>query len=104
MCLVASSVNWSDVNDLLPGRVRKTSPRKTNQSKYNQDHPKRPIHEASFGGDRLDAGVERLLSQFLVPAIRRPIRNAKGFLPARGSIRRYSFSKVRTRGARSVHS
>jgi hypothetical protein len=50
MCLVASSMNRSDVNDLFPGRVRKTSPRKTDQPKYNQDHPKRFIHGTSFVG------------------------------------------------------
>jgi DNA-binding CsgD family transcriptional regulator len=33
MCLVAGSVNRSDVDDLFPGRVRKTSPRKTEQTK-----------------------------------------------------------------------
>jgi len=49
MCLIASSVNRSDVNDLLPGRVRKTSPRKPGQSKYNQDHPNCSNHGASFG-------------------------------------------------------
>jgi hypothetical protein len=44
MCLVARSVNGSDVDDLFPGGVRKTSPRKTEQTKHNQDHPKRLIH------------------------------------------------------------
>ena len=48
--LFACSVNWSDVNDLFPGCVRKTSPRKTDQPKYNQDHPKRLIHGTSFVG------------------------------------------------------
>jgi hypothetical protein len=44
VCLFARSVNRSDVNDLLPGRVRKTSPCKTDQTKCNQDQPKRFGH------------------------------------------------------------
>jgi hypothetical protein len=37
-------VNRSDVDDPFPGCVRKTAPRKTDQTKYNQDHPKRFVH------------------------------------------------------------
>ncbi len=37
MCLVTRRVNRPDVNDLFPGRVRKTSLRKTEQTKRNQD-------------------------------------------------------------------
>jgi hypothetical protein len=40
MCLVASSVNRSDVDNRFPGRVRKASPRKTEQAKRNQYDPK----------------------------------------------------------------
>src|SRR5450759_1557518 len=50
MCLVACSVNRSDVNDFFAGRVCKTSPRKTEQTKRNQDNSKRLVHGASFGG------------------------------------------------------
>ena len=45
MCLVAGSVNRSDVDNLFPGRVRKTSPRKTEQAKRNQDYSKRFVHD-----------------------------------------------------------
>ena len=50
MRYVASSVDRSDVNDLFPGRVRKTSPGKTEQTQRNQDYPKRLVHGASVGG------------------------------------------------------
>ena len=53
MRYVASSVDRSDVNHLLPGRVGKTSPRKTEQTQRNQDHPKRLVHGASVGGSLL---------------------------------------------------
>jgi hypothetical protein len=49
MCLVASSVNRSDVNDRFPGRVRKTSPRKTKQTKRNQDYSNRLFHGGLLG-------------------------------------------------------
>jgi hypothetical protein len=41
VCLFASRVNRSDVDDRFPGGVRKTSPRKTEQAKHNQDNPNR---------------------------------------------------------------
>ena len=44
MCLVASRVNRSDVDDRFPGGVRKTSPRKTEQAKHDQDNSKRFVH------------------------------------------------------------
>src|ERR1022692_2647856 len=44
VCLFTRSVNWSDVDDLFPGCVRKTAPRKTEQTKYHQDNPKRFVH------------------------------------------------------------
>ena len=44
MCFFASSVNRSDVDDLFPGRVRKTSPRKTEQAKHYQNDAKRFAH------------------------------------------------------------
>ena len=50
MRLFASCVDRSDINDLLPGRVRKTSPGKTDQTKRNQDYPHRLVHGASVGG------------------------------------------------------
>src|ERR1035437_8875455 len=50
MCLIASGVNRSNVDDLFPGGVGKTSPRKTKQAERNQDHPQRLVHGASFGG------------------------------------------------------
>jgi len=65
MCLVASSVNRSDVNDLFPGRVRKTSSRKTEQTKPNQDHPKRLVHTASFGGDSWQCRSNLTIVSFL---------------------------------------
>jgi hypothetical protein len=48
MCLVASRVNRSDVDDSFPGRVRKTSPHKSDQTNHNQDDSKR-FTMASFG-------------------------------------------------------
>ncbi len=42
--------NRSDVDDRFPGGVRKTSPRKTEQAKHNQDDPKRLLTAASLGG------------------------------------------------------
>ena len=42
--LFASSMNRSNINDLFPGRVRKTSPRKSDQTKRNQDYSKRFVH------------------------------------------------------------
>ena len=50
MRLFASCVDRSDVNDLFPGRIRKTSPGKTEQTERNQDYPKRFVHGASLGG------------------------------------------------------
>ena len=50
MRLLASCVDRSDVNDLFPGRVRKTSPGKTEQTERNQDYPKRFVHGTSLGG------------------------------------------------------
>src|ERR1700682_980274 len=44
VCLIASSVNGSDVENLLPRRVRKTTPRKTEYAKRNQDDPQRLVH------------------------------------------------------------
>jgi len=44
VCLFACSVNRSDVNELFPGGVRKTSPRKTEQTECNQDYSKRLGH------------------------------------------------------------
>ena len=49
MRLLASGVDRSDVNNLFPGRVRKTSPSKTEQPKRNQDYPKRLVYGASVG-------------------------------------------------------
>ena len=48
MRLFASSVNRPDVNDLFPCRVRKASPGKSEQTKCNQDYPKRLVHGASL--------------------------------------------------------
>ena len=48
--LVASCVNRSDVENLFPGRVRKTSPRETEQTEPNQDNSKRLVQAVSFGG------------------------------------------------------
>jgi hypothetical protein len=42
--LFACRVNWSDVDYLFPGCVATTAPRKTQQTKYHQDHPKRFVH------------------------------------------------------------
>ena len=50
MRLFASGMDQSDVNDLFPGRVRETSPGKTEQPKRNQDYPKRLVHGASVVG------------------------------------------------------
>ena len=50
MRLLVSCVDRSDVNDLFPGRVRKTSPGKTAQPKRDQDYPQRLVHGASVGG------------------------------------------------------
>ena len=50
MRLFASGVDRSDVNDLFPGRIRKTSPGKTEQTERNQDYPKRLVHGIFFGG------------------------------------------------------
>ena len=44
MCLFASRVNRSDVEDLFRGRVRKASSCKTEQPKHNQDDPKCFVH------------------------------------------------------------
>jgi hypothetical protein len=44
MFFLAGSVNRSDVHDLFPGRVRKASPRKTEQAKRNQDDSKHFVH------------------------------------------------------------
>jgi hypothetical protein len=56
MRLFASCVDRSDVNDLFPGRVRKTSPGKTEQPKRNQDYPKRLVHGASLSGGSSSEG------------------------------------------------
>jgi hypothetical protein len=50
MCLFPGGVKRSDVNQLFRGGICKTSPRKTEQAKHNQDDPKRFVHAASFGG------------------------------------------------------
>ena len=42
--LVASCVNRSDVENLFPGRVRKTAPCKTEYAKRDQDDPKCLVH------------------------------------------------------------
>ena len=42
--LFACSVNWSDVDDLFPGRIRKPTPRKTEQAKHYQNDAKRFAH------------------------------------------------------------
>ena len=42
--LFASSVNRSDVDDLFPGRIRKPTPRKTEQAKHYQNDAKRFAH------------------------------------------------------------
>jgi hypothetical protein len=47
MCLVAGSVNRSDIDDLLPRRVRKTSSRKTEHTKCNENNPN-CLHNAFF--------------------------------------------------------
>jgi hypothetical protein len=44
VCLFASRVNWSDVDDLFPGRIRKPTPRKTEQAKHYQNDAKRFVH------------------------------------------------------------
>jgi hypothetical protein len=48
--LFPGGVKRSDVNQLFRGGICKTSPRKTEQAKHNQDDPKRFVHAASFGG------------------------------------------------------
>ncbi len=40
VCLFARGVKRPDVNELFPGRVRKTSPRKTDQLESNQNDAK----------------------------------------------------------------
>src|SRR5208282_3316551 len=52
MRYVASSMDRPDINDLLPGRVRITSPRQAEQAQCNQDYPKRFVHGASVGGSQ----------------------------------------------------
>ena len=42
--LLASSVNRSDVDDLFPSRIRKPTPRKTEQAKHYQNDAKRFAH------------------------------------------------------------
>jgi len=44
VCLFAGGVNRPDVDELLPGRVRETSPRNTDESESNQNDAKYPIH------------------------------------------------------------
>ena len=51
MSLFASSVNRSDVDDLFPGRIRKPTPRKTEQAKHYQNDAKRFAHGSPFGSD-----------------------------------------------------
>jgi hypothetical protein len=62
MCLVASGVNRSDVNDLFPGGVSKSTPGKANQAKRNQDHSERFVHgcllPVEIGGAQMFHGVE----------------------------------------------
>jgi hypothetical protein len=50
VCFFAGGVDRADINQLFRGGVRKTSPRKTEQAKHDQDDPKRFVHAASFGG------------------------------------------------------
>ena len=42
--LFACSVNRADIDELFPGRVRKTSPHKTEQPERNQDDSERLVH------------------------------------------------------------
>src|ERR1035441_1042232 len=49
--LLASSMNRSDVDDLFPGRIRKPTPRKTEQAKHYQNDAKRFAHGSPFGSD-----------------------------------------------------
>jgi hypothetical protein len=72
MCLVASSVNRSDVNDRFPGRVGKTSPRKTEQAKYNQDNPKRFVHGSFFPASSPES------RRYLTRAVRQRKPNLRG--------------------------
>jgi hypothetical protein len=44
VCFVAGCVDRSDVNDFLPGRIGKTSPRETDETERNQDDSKRFVH------------------------------------------------------------
>src|ERR1700674_478779 len=82
VCLVASGVNGSDVKNLFPGRVRKTTPRKTEYAKRNQDDPKRLVH-----GGLLSAAVAStalrpvVISRLLLKAraIRHPYRQRGSF-------------------------
>jgi len=41
---LASSMNRSDVDDLFPSRIRKPTPRETEQAKHYQDDAKRFAH------------------------------------------------------------
>ena len=50
VCFFAGGVDRADINQLFRGGVRKTSPRKTEQAKHDQDDPKRFVHAASFDG------------------------------------------------------
>jgi hypothetical protein len=44
VCLFASRVNRSDIENLLSSRVGETSPHKSEQTNHNQDNPKRFVH------------------------------------------------------------
>ena len=46
MCLVASSMNGPDVDDLFAGGVCKSSPRQTEQAKDDQDDSKSLVHSS----------------------------------------------------------
>jgi hypothetical protein len=50
MLYITTSVDRSDVNHLLPGRVRKTTPGKTEQTHCNQDNSQRLVHNTSLRG------------------------------------------------------
>jgi hypothetical protein len=47
MSFFARSVDGSDVKNLLPRRIVKTSPRQAHQAKHNQDQSNRLVHSTS---------------------------------------------------------
>jgi hypothetical protein len=49
MRYVSSRVDRSDVNHLLPGRIRKTSPGEAEKTQHNQDQTQGFFHGASVG-------------------------------------------------------